>query len=159
MAIRDQIYPVYKSRDFAACNRILDTVSPGKDREEWHSITYWRSTILEAEGHFNDALVVLEHGREGFDCRSLYAFMTTQLLVRLGRTAQAISVLKSAPIVAEHERFYGLTLEAAYYLCSLLIGSGQQSPAEILAIIPDDFITMDCAKRFVGKSDLLRRTV
>ena len=89
MAIRDQIYPVYKSRDFAACNRILDTVSPGKDREEWHSITYWRSTILEAEGHFNDALVVLEHGREGFDCRSLYAFMTTQLLVRLGRTAQA----------------------------------------------------------------------
>jgi len=156
MSVRDQIYRAYKLNDFNACYRILNAAAPGKDREERNSITYWRSTILKAEGRFTEALSALEEGHVDFDCASLYSLMKARLFVRLGRSPEAIAVLQSAPVVDEHETYPALTLEAAYYLCALLIESGQPAPADLLALIPDDFITMNDQKRFVGKSDLLK---
>jgi len=156
MALRDQIYPAHKAKDFDACHRIVDAASPRKDREERRSITYWRSAILEAEGRFTESMSVLEQGRADFCCSSSYANLKARLLVRLGRSPEAIAVLQSAPIVDEHETYPALALEAAYDLCALLIESGQPAPADLLALIPDDFITMNDQKRFVGKSDLLK---
>jgi hypothetical protein len=155
MAIRDDIFPLVKRRDWPACHAALDRAAPGEDREERTSIVYWRAVVLQREGRDGDALTLLNSKRNEFNCKCLPDFMRAKILNRLGRPQDAIAILKTTPIDIERDRFPGLALEAAYLYCTLLAENGKAVPAQLLTLIPDDFQTMDDKSRFVGKTDLL----
>jgi hypothetical protein len=59
------------------------------------------------------------------------------------------------PIFEEIATFPALAREAAYFYCVLLAESGESVSPSLLALIPDDFQTMNEHDRFVGKSVLL----
>ncbi len=44
------------ARDYDACAKIIDDVSPGGDRESRESIASWRSRLSERAGDFEGAL-------------------------------------------------------------------------------------------------------
>jgi hypothetical protein len=155
MAIRDDIFPLIKRRDWPACHAVLDRAAPGPDREERTSIVYWRAVVLQREGRDGDALTLLNANRNDFECKCLPDYMRAKILDRLGRPQDAIALLQTARIDEEMDRFPGLALEAAYLYCTLLAENGKVVPTHLLTLIPDDYQTMDDKSRYVGKTDLL----
>ncbi len=83
-------------------------------------------------------------------CMSAQSFFTAwasspKRLLRLGTT----------PFGAEIDAFPGLTYEAMFLYCYLLIKSGHETPPNLLAAIPDDFRTLTYEGKFMSKADLL----
>src|SRR5579883_3009390 len=154
MAIRDDIFPLVKRRDWQACHKLLDNATP-VDNDERTSIIYWRAVVLEDEGRNDEALSLLNLSRNDFNCKCLPDYMSAKILKRLGRPQDAIAILSESPILAEAEQFPGLAREAAYLYCTLLAESGAIVPEGLLDLIPDSFQTMDDKYRVVGKADLL----
>ena len=83
--------------------------------------------------------------------------MRAKILKRHGRSTEALDILRAAPIFEEIPQFPALAREAAYLKCTLLADQGESVAPQLLALIPNDFQTMDDHCHFVGKSDLLDR--
>jgi hypothetical protein len=67
-------------------------------------------------------------------------------------------MLSRTPIIAEAEQFPGLARETAYLYCTLLAENGGTIPSNVLALIPDDFKTINDKNRVVTKADLISPT-
>ena len=64
-------------------------------------------------------------------------------------------MLSQTPIIAEAEQFPGLVRETAYLYCTLLAENDGTIPSNVLALIPDDFKTINDKSRVVTKADLI----
>ena len=154
MRFDDKFFALYRTGDLAACNRLLDEHSPGRDQEGRHSIAYWRAVLLDREGRPAEALDVLNAASADFNCRSGFTLQQAQLLRNLGRIPDAIATLEAAPIMQEVATFPGLAWEAAYFCCYLIVKQGDAPPRDLLDLIPDDFETM-LDGQFLAKSNLV----
>jgi hypothetical protein len=155
MAIRDDIFPLVKRTDWRACDALLDQASPGVSQVERKSLAYWRAVVYQHEGRDGEALDLINSSRGDFSCKCLPDYLSARILNRQGRHQEAVAVMRQAPIFEEIAQFPALALEAAYFYCGLLAQSRERAPPQLLALIPDDFQTMDEHSRFVGKGDLL----
>jgi hypothetical protein len=139
MAIRDDIIPLYRQRDWRGCHRVLDASSPGDDKDERRSHAHWRAAVFEGEGRYREALDFLQAHRNDFSCKTSVHHERARIFTQMGDSKQAIDALKAAPFGEELEQFPGLVREAAYFYCLLLAEEGRDVPQKLLEIIPHDF--------------------
>jgi hypothetical protein len=139
MAIRDDIVPLYRQRDWAGCHRVLDAASPSDDDDERRSIAHWRATVFEGDGRYREALDLLQAHRGDFSCKTSVHHERARIFAQIGDSKQAIDALKTAPFGEEMDRFPGLVREAIYFYCLLLAEDGRDVPQKLLDIVPDDF--------------------
>jgi tetratricopeptide (TPR) repeat protein len=152
----DDILPLLKRHDWRACHALLDRTALVADRSDPAAVPYWRAVVLEEEGRDDEAFEVLEKSRDEFSSKCLPDYLRAKILAPKGRLREAVAILREAPILKEFPRFPALAREAAYYYCLFLTEADETPPPEVLAIIPEDFETLN-EGRFVGKTDLLDR--
>ncbi len=103
---------------------------------------------------FAYALRVLDTGRADFFSQCGYLYLRAELLCKMGRFAEAIETLRNAPFGAEIDVFPALTYEAIFLYCYLLKKSGREPPPNLVAALPEDFVTRTWDGRKVGRPDL-----
>jgi hypothetical protein len=156
MSFSEEMFALLKTQDWEACHRRIDQEEPGETREARISIAHWRSTVFEWQGRYNDALRALDAGRADVftQCGDLY--QRAEILCKMGKFADAIETLRNAPFGAEIDTFPALTYEAIFLYCYLLKRSGREPRPNLVAALPDDFVTRTWEGKKVGKADLLR---
>jgi hypothetical protein len=155
MELSDEIFPLYTARDWDACHQRLDEAEPADSREERVTIAYWRSAVLARQGRYEEALSVIEASRGDAFSQCAVLWDRAKVLCLMGRFAEAIDTLRSAPFGEEIDTFPGMTYEAIFLYCWLLKRSGREPPPNLLAALPDDFRTMLYDKRFASKADIV----
>ena len=155
MDIADEILPLYKQKDWAACHRLLDGALPGDSPEQRHSIAHWRAATFKWEGRYREALDVLSRHRGDFNCKTSVCDMRARIYDNIGETGNAIDELRSAPFGEEMGRFPGLVMDAIYFYCFLLAREGREVPAKLLEAIPEDYVSMIVPGAFVDKARIL----
>ncbi|RBP05701.1 hypothetical protein DFR50_13464 [Roseiarcus fermentans] len=158
MGFREDIFTLVKSHDWEACHKRIDEEEPGLSREQRASIAHWRSAVLVWQGRYEDALRIIDASKaDAFtECGRLWD--RAQILCRMGKFAEAIETLRGAPFGSEIDAFPGMTYEAIFLYCRLLIRCGREPPPNLLAALPDDFDTFTYDRRFMSKADLLSST-
>jgi hypothetical protein len=154
MAFSEDMFALIKTHDWKACHRRIEQEEPGKDQRARFSIAYWRSVVLQYEGHNEAALKTLDDARDDFFSRCAFAYFRAEILCRMGKFAEAIDALRAVPFGTELDTFPGLTYEAIFLYCYLLRKSGREAPANLLAALPDDFETQMYNGKFMSKDDV-----
>ncbi len=72
----------------------------------------------------------------------------------MGKFADAIETLRGAPFGEEIDTFPALTYEAIFLYCYLLKRSGREPPPNLVAALPEDFVTRTWDGKKVGIVDL-----
>jgi hypothetical protein len=154
MSFSEEMLALLKTRDWEACHRRIDREQPGEAREARVSIAHWRSTVFEWQGRYDDALRTLDAGRADVftQCGDLY--QRAEILCKMGKFADAIETLRDAPFGAEIDAFPALTYEAIFLYCYLLKRSGREPPPNLVAALPEDFVTRIWDGKKVGMADL-----
>jgi hypothetical protein len=154
MSFREEMFALLKTRDWEACHRRIDREQPGEAREARVSIAHWRSTVFEWQGRYDDALRTLDACRDDVftQCGDLY--QRAEILCKMGKFADAIETLRNAPFGAEIDAFPALTYEAIFLYCYLLKRSGREPPPNLIAALPEDFVTRTWDGKKVGIADL-----
>jgi len=155
MGFSEDMFALLKSKDWKACDQRIDEEAPGETREKRVSIAHWRTAVLERQGRYGDALRTLDASRADVFTQCGFLYERAVILYRMGKFAEAIATLRDAPFGAEIDAFPGLTCEAMFLYCYLLIKSGHETPPNLLAAIPDDFRTLTYEGKFMSKADLL----
>jgi hypothetical protein len=141
MAFDEDMFALLKTRDWQACHRRIDKEGSGNDQETRFSITYWRSTVFEWQGRYDEALQILDAGRADFFTQCGYLHQRAEILCKMGKFADAIETLRGAPLGAEIDTFPALTYEAIFLYCYLLKRGGREPPPNLVAALPEDFVT------------------
>lgn len=157
MALRDTFSNLCRKRDWAALHDALDAASPGGDSDERCCIAHWRSAALSAQGRCLEAIDALTASRNDFYCKTLVSMKIAENLHRLGRDAEAIEELKTAPMAEEAERYRALVLDAKYVLAHLMAINRMAVEQALLDEIPETYIHIDYRGRRISKTDLLHR--
>jgi tetratricopeptide (TPR) repeat protein len=154
MAFSEDMFALVKTRDWEACRLRIEQESPGKDQKSRFSIAYWLSVVLQYEGQYEEALRALDKARGEFFSQCAFAYFSAQILCQMGKFAQAGEMLRGAPFGDEIDAFPGLTYEAIFLYCYLLIKAGREAPPNLIDALPDNFRTFMYDRRFRTKSDL-----
>jgi hypothetical protein len=154
MSFSAEMFALVKTHDWQACHRRIDEAEPGASREERRSIAHWRSAVFEWQGRYNDALRILDAGRADFFSQCGYLSQRAEILCKMGKFADAIETLRNAPFGAEIDTFPALTYEAIFLYCYLLKRSGREPPPNLVAALPEDFVTRTWDGKKVGMADL-----
>ena len=154
LSLNEKIFNIVRTQGPDACGRFLEAHGPGRDSDERHTLAHWRAALLDQEGKYADALSVVNAAASDFNCKSALALQRAQLLAKLGRAEEAVSMLREAPIAQESATYPGLAWEAAYFGCYLLAKQGQALARVWFDLIPEDFQTR-IDGRPVAKSNLL----
>ena len=77
-----------------------------------------------------------------------------EILCKMGKFASAIETLRNAPFGVEINEFPALTYEAIFLYCYLLKRSGREPPQNLVAALPEDFVTRTWDGKKVGIADL-----
>jgi hypothetical protein len=144
MSFSEEMFALLKTRDRQACHGRIDEAEPGASREERRSIAHWRSTALEWQGRYDDALRSLNAGQADFFSQCGYLYRGAEILCKMGKFSDAIETLRGAPFGEEIDTFPALTYEAIFLYCYLLRRSGREPPPSLVAALPEDFVTRTC---------------
>ncbi len=155
MGFSEDMFALLKSKDWKACLRRIDEEAPGETREKRVSIAHWRAAIFKWEKRYDEALLTLDASKADVFTQCGFLYERAVIRCRMGKFAEAIATLRYAPFGAEIDAFPGLTYEAMFLYCYLLIKSGHETPPNLLAAIPDDFRTLTYEGKFMSKADLL----
>lgn len=154
MSFSEEMFALLKTRDWEACHRRIDEAEPAASREERRSIAHWRSAVLEWQGRYDDALRILDAGGADFFSQCGYLSQHAELLCKMGKFADAIETLRNAPFGAEIDTFPALTYEAIFLHWYLLKRSGREPPPNLVAALPEGFITRTWEGKKVRIADL-----
>jgi hypothetical protein len=154
MTFDEDMFALLKTHDWQACHSRIDEAEPGARREERFSIAYWRAAVFEWQGRYDDALRILDAGRADVFTRCGYLYRRAEILCKMGKFADAIETLRNAPFGSEIDAFPALTYEATFLYCYLLKRSGREPPPNLVAALPEDFVTRTWAGKKVGIADL-----
>jgi hypothetical protein len=110
--------------------------------------------VFKWQERYDDALRTLDAARADFFSQCGYLYRRAEILCKMGKFAEAIETLRNAPFGAEIDTFPALTYEAIFLYCYLLGRSGREPPPNLVAALPDDFVTRTWDGKKVGIADL-----
>lgn len=154
MSFSEEMFALLKTSDWQACHRRIDKEEPGDNQEARVSIAHWRSAVFKWQGRYDDALRILDASRADVFTRCGLLWERAEILCKMGKFADAIETLRNAPFGAEIDTFPALTYEAIFLYCYLLKRSGREPPSNLVAALPEGFITRTWDGKKVGIADL-----
>jgi len=92
--------------------------------------------------------------KEAFQQEWSVLYQRAEILCKMGKFSDAIETLRNAPFATEIDAFPALTYEAIFLYCYLLKRSGREPPPNLVAALPEDFVTRTWDGKKVGIADL-----
>jgi hypothetical protein len=154
MAFDEDMFTLLKTKNWEACHKRVDEEEPALSREARVSIGLWRAAIFEWQQCYVDALRTLDTIRTDVFTQCGFLWERAEILCKMGKFADAIETLRNAPFGEEIDAFPALTYEAIFLYCYLLKRSGREPPPNLVAALPEDFVTRTWDVKKVGIADL-----
>jgi hypothetical protein len=152
----EDMFALLKSKDWEACHKRIEE-EPALLREGRVSIGLWRAAILEWRHRYGDALQTLDTIRTEAFTRCGFLWARAEILCKMGKFVDAIETVRNAPFGVEIDTFPALTYEAIFLYCYLLKRSGGEPQPNLVAALPEDFVTRTWDGKKVEKPTFRRR--
>jgi tetratricopeptide (TPR) repeat protein len=151
-----RLQSLMRRQDWTSAYALLDQVRDGAaTREDIASEAHWRAAALGREQRFAEAIELLREKARFFGSQCLVNHNIANCLSKLGRDEEAVQELKKAPIEEEMGSFYGLAIDAKFFLFYLLAKNGDASVEERLSEIPDDYRHIAMGGKRLTKADII----
>ena len=150
-----ELQALMRRKEWASVYAMLDDARKRAiNADDLKSETYWRVAALGREGRYQEAIQLLRDNASRFNSQSSVHHELASFLVKLGHEQDALEELKKAPIEEEMGEFYGLAIDAKFFLLYLLAKNGDRSVRDRLNEIPDDYRHITMGGKFLTKNDI-----
>lgn len=139
MLDQNEIVRLYRSGQLDALHRSLDAASPGETPNDRHFIASWRAAAFQREKRYEEALDHLQRNRDEFGSKTDLHQTRATILDVLGRDAEALRELQTAPFEAEIDKYRSLVVDAKFYLLHFMVKRGIPIDRAALDEIPEGY--------------------